>query len=659
MKKHLTLSIVFIALAVAIAGMSYVYMQEASEWLVTLTPDQPYIKQPITFKAYSYSSPLQQIYYVTCNLTLINATDVIWFKQASGAPAIYTFELDRAGSYSLKVYCSNEKGEQYTGFFSISVLFPEPNATYTAYWGRPVDITIRLPYKYTGEPIALVYQGMYYSGVLVDGVAEFSNLPAIYKPEDVTVLLFGEARTFTVTPSVPSIVLEVAPNPFVTEASVRTLLVDELGVVPVSHPVKYSVSGGCVIEGAGFVTNAWYTVKSTNPRPLEPSACTISVSTTLWSGVVLTASVDATILPVNVTEATITYTNTTPWNYVLRAVVSLSHLQQGELSLYVDDVVVGTASGYYDRFEVTYAVEFYPGLHKVHAVLKLKESSMTIGPLFLDIPRHPYKIQPPPSTVYAGDKVTLTNAYWHAYTPRNTTLVIVAYYPGDDYYAPAREMFVVRVIYPEITLTEQEIAVRHAAPGSNIKVYCVNGNEKKLIAELYSIAENHSYSLPPADCDWVEAVYTYGSYVQVVRANEPEPVKVLTTVCSAGAPCMLVEPSPKILRVEIGSHVYKPGTSIALPAGHYTMKIYLADGHVLTVPVTVKEQKVEVIAYRIPGTSTWVVDVRGPSYATIKIGLSNGRVIEVGPGTYYLYQEPVSAYWDYGPVNFIKGEKLS
>lgn len=536
--------------------------------------------------------------------------------------------------------------------------YSDLNVSYTAYWGRPVNITIIIPsYDYTGT-VTLIYQGATYTTVFSNGVAMFTNLPAIYKPETITILFLGETVTLTITPSIPSIVLSITPNPFVTEAVVKTLLVDDLGVVPVYHPVNYNVSGACVIEGEDFVTNKEYEIKSINPRPLEPSICNISVTTVLWPGTVLTASTEATIQPINVTEATITYTNTTPWNYVFRVMVSLSHSQQGKLSLYIDDTEVETVSGYSDKFEIRHEVEFYPGQHRVYAVFKVGESIVAIGPVLLDIPKHPYEIKPPPEQVYAGDPILLTNAYWYAYIPENTTLVVIAYYPGDSYYASAREIFIVRIIYPQITLTEHEITVRNAAPGSSIKLYCVTGNEKKLIAELYSVAKNYTYTLPSIDCDWVEAVYTYGSYMQIVRVNEPEPVKILTTSCFAGAPCIPVAPSPKILRVEIGSYTYKPGTSITLPAGYYTIKIYLSDGYVVTAPLIVNEQRIEVVAYRALGSKTWVIDVRGPSYAVVRIGLSNGRVIEVKPGTYYLYQEPVSVYWEYGSVRFIKGVLL-
>jgi len=649
-----------VALVAAVLGLSLtplvVLMQGEPEWLVTAVPEDPYILQPVTFKAYLYSPFHLVVYHVECRLTLKNDTDIIWFDTVSGAPAVLEFSLERVGAYELLAYCIGytEEGEVESSFsFSLTARYPEPEVEYSAPWGRPLQVVVKTPYKYTGVPVSVTFGGDAYEGALVDGVALFTLPPAL-EPSVIRVTLLGEEREFLIQPVPPKeLKVEFSDGSFVNASSVIAYFADNEGPIPVVRPVELATYGPCEVKGGDFHTNTWYTVVSTRDNPFERGECGVTAVSEAWSGMVMFGLAEAVLKPVNMTDFRVSYTNTTPWQYTITASLKLDHPVKGNFSLYVNERAVANVTGVMSEFTASYSAELLPGLYAVRAEFDVGVVSIsTVPPLLIEVPRYRYVINPLPEVVYAGEELPSVNAFWYVYE-RGEYTYIVAFYPGDRLYEANSTMFRVRVKYPEVRLNETWVEVRNAAPGSTIKLYCVVGGESILVAEYYIRGEVSLHSVPPVyDCDKVVAVYTYKSYVKIVEANDPEPVVVYTTVCLAGEPCTILRSSAKIARAEIAGREYTPGTPIRLPAGYYAMKIYFTDGLAREVHILVKPVPVRVIAYKV--ADVWVVEVKAPPYAEVKVVLGDGRTLTLKPGTHTLYREPVSAYWEYGTVEMLK-----
>jgi len=650
MKTRTLIPLIILAVVISTFFVVWTQIEGGQEWIVTLTPQNPYINQPITLKAYSYSPKLQRIYSVTCLLTLRNGTDVIRFARASGAPLIYTFSIGSGGTYSLEVICNDENENMYTATFSISVQYPTPTIIPISYrWGRPLKIDIIVPYQYNNTPITILYQGSRYTATLTNGRASVT-LPAIYKPETVSVVLFGVQTSIDITPTLPNLVLNV-PSNIKEPRSVSAVLEDDLGVLSVNWPVTFSTSGSCRIETQDTYTNMEYKLMPNRVNPFTTELCNITATVVFWQGIdPVRESKICEVLPVNVVNKSLQYINSSLWSYTFVASVEFDEAVSGSLILYLDGIPIANITNTSRLFKAHYTVEkLIPGLHTVNAVFVSGAGTLNIGAATFTVPLQLYATLPP-NTVYAGERIELPNAYEYIYRADNSTVYVVAYYPYGY------TMYKINIVYPTINLTEKELRIYNAAPGSTVKLYCGINGEKKLVAELYVSETNMTWSIP-FDCDYVIAVYTYKQYTKVVYANEPIPIEV-TSTCVAGEPCVVVPAHPKVLYAEVNGVVFRAGEAVKLPAGYYTVKVYTVDGLVIERSLTVVQPKILAVAYREPGVG-WHLKIYGPSTAEVSVALSDGRVIGLKPGEYVLYAEPVSVYWRYGKADFIKLEYLS
>jgi len=654
--KNMLISIMIIT-GIALAGLliTGVLHAASTQWLVSITPDNPYTLQPIVFKAYSYDPATQQTYTVSCNITIVNETDIILFTKASGNPAIKDIVLSHNGTYTMSVFCVNSLGDRYSTTYKITVRYPTPKVVVKAVWMHPVNMTIITPYPYDKLPVNITYQGKTYTATINNGEANIL-LPSTSKPTYALVTLLGYTTNHTI---------DLQPVPILPELSAKTIKLNEtaklsvqLDRLAIKWPVEITVSGPCKIleNTTKYSSNTTYTIVPDKPCPFCQSTCLITVSAELWPSEKVSNTTMLTIQPVKVLKEQITATNNTPWNYTIKVHVKLDTTVYGNLTLLINGKTAKYIATNSSDFKIIYNKEFYPGLYSVTARLKILNTTgnntIYLKTITLNIPRHPYKIHPPPKKVYAGDTALIDNAYWYNYIPSNNTVILVAYYPGDSYYAPNYTMFKVQIIYPKLVVTHQYVKAYNTAPGSHIDIYCILNGNRKLIAQIYG-GGNITYKIPSAlNCDTIEAVYKNNYYVQVAYPSQAKPINILTTTCIAGQPCILLPNTSYIKYARIGNTPYTPGTKIVLHSGIYTLYIYTRDGHIVTVPVTVKNPEITVITYKTHGV--WVVEVNGPPHINIELVLADGSIIYVHTGIQYVYEEPVSAYWQYGEIKFIK-----
>ena len=645
-----------IAPAVVLSIVSAVFFASIAtgqdvEWLVSVYPQTVYVEQPVVVKAYSYSPSAQRIYNVTCNMTLRNATDIVAFWQASGSPVVFTFTVPRPGDYFLELYCTSSVG-QYRQVVPLRVLFPVPQVELDARWGRPLRVSIVTPYPYNGIILTVSYQGRLYRASLVNGSARLV-LPPLYAPATLVLTLFGESFNYTIVPKTPSLRIDVTPPVFVQHSRVKVLLVDNEGPLPGGLPVNISTSGPCYVARDFYMTGRAYTLVSVNKHPLRRAVCNITASAVLWPGRVVSATRTVIIAPVNITGARIFYTNTTPWDYTFTATVRLSDPVTGNLTLYVDGVPVASVLKHTALFATSYSVTLLPGKHVVEAVFSTGEDKVTLEPVKLVVPRHPYILGNINTSIHAGDKYSAP-AYWYAFWANKTRLVLFSVYPGDDYYRPASKPYRLHILYPSIRVDGDRLTVEGAAPGAVIQVYCINASDVRLVLEAKLEPGRNEYTVP-ATCGTLKTVYRHGAY-SLIHYNVSLQQAPVPVYCTAGTPCTLLQPDPRIQMAVIDGREYEPGRPLLLEPGYYTLEVFMKTGQKVVVPVIVEQVQVTVTVYKERGL--WRVEIASPHDVTVKLVLANGRLLSLKPGTYMLGTEPVNAYWDYGGVLFVKTVRL-
>lgn len=629
--------------------------QDSVEWIVSLQPNQAYMYQPIVFKAYAHNPVTQTMYRVRCNLTITNATDVVLYDRVDGRPAVRYYILAFEGTYSFRAYCVREAkpDEVYTYTATVTVSYPTPTIEYeVARWGRHLNLTVRAPYPYTGYPVDVVYGGTVYNGTLREGAASFT-LPPITKPETIAVKLFGKVSEYTVTPEPPLVKL-------VTEADVakagsalvfRVELEDDLGALGYRLPVHMSAEGDCNIQQQTYYTGVAY--KAQVSVSVATGTCLLVAEVEPWAGTKVSASKVIQVVPQDIVNYEFRVSNTTNWDYSFVATVALDSPTAGTLTLYINGAAVANDSGTRPLFAVAYSANLKPGSYAVKVVFRYTGGELVLADKVIVVPKYRYTIVPPPPVVYAGDHVTVPNADYYAVYVNVNTLLVHAIFHGNETHEPASGLFAVRVVYPEIELTEHSISVRNGAPGALVEVFCVVRGTATKIVELYLMSGSIQETFPPwLDCDQTYAVYRRGSYEQVAFANEPEPVRLLTTECRAGEPCTLLAPSDRIVSARVGLTHYVPGTPVRLAPGVYTLYVTLSDGHVLHFTVHVAEVDVKVYAWQ--EGEGWVVKVEGPAWAKVRVSLASGLTLELGVGVHTLFSEPVSVCWQYGRVELVK-----
>jgi len=658
---RLTLLAAIICSAI-IAGLSvYAVAQNVNakvKWIVTI-PSQVYVGEPILIKVYAYNPATLRVYNVACNLTVTNGTDIILLahlhtvRRQRPDPVIARLYLPREGSYSIEMYCVvPETGDIYATTRTVKVIFPEPKVTVRALWGRLPVLNISLPHTYSRRLNFIVYwRGEKIHAYIPPG----SNMTQVVLPEPITepgratISLFYKNITVPITPVPPRISIMAPETMYVnTSSTILVRLVDDYGVLDI-YPVNMSVSGPCHIDGGGKSISGFTNSKYLLVADGE-GVCNVTAYTLLWPGKLINKTVSVRLL-VPEPNITLHVSNTTSWDYCFEVNVSTPIRVLGDVVLSIDGSVVSAKSSYSSVFGTRYCTTLTPGEHLVTVKVTYMNKTFTRR-IRISIPKRPYTITPPPPVIYAGDKIEI-NAAWYQQILPDGSLNIIAYYPGDDYYLPARRVFHVRVIYPDIRVNGTHLIVMDAAPNAKVTVYCVSGGKELLLGQ-FNVHGRFLYKLP-STCSRFKIVYRYKSYTEVVYGKTPARVKILSTTCRAGEPCILVAPSPKILHVSIGNMLYKPGTPVRLKPGVYTLRVFLTDGSVVEETVTVKPVRVTLVIE--PYQSLWRVRVYGPPYVDVAVVLPDGSILRLHPGTYTLWAKPVTVYWEYGNVKVIyKGE---
>lgn len=641
-------------IVILISVMVFVSSQVAeTEWIVSLEPSTVYVDQPVVFKAYAHNPRTHEMYYVACNITVVNATDVVLYDYAEGAPAVKAFSFNQSGVYSFRAYCVSSVDEENLYLYSsmINVLYPTPTIEYGQLkWGRPVSLKVRTPYPYNGYTITVSYAGSTYSGVLVNGEAVFT-LPPIMKPENLDVVFLDRATSFTLTPEPP--VLQIRTVDYVKAGLSFPLiveLVDSDGFLDYTLPVILTISGDCYAPPPPYYTRTIYNIQTYLNH--TTGACTVTATSAVWSDMVVSNSRVVSIIPQTIVSSDFKVANTTEWSYQFTASVVVDSPVNGSLKILINDVVVAEDSGVSTSFRVSLNTSFLPGTYFVRAVFSSYLGDVVIGSATIEAPKYPYVITPPPPMIYAGETFSL-NADYYVISRNETTLIIHAIYPGDELFSHASQVFVVKIIRPKILLNETRIEAENLAPGASLSVFCKIGAGTLKILELYATSDKISAVFPRwVDCEYVYAVYKYKSYEEIVFANEPESVTLLTNTCLAGENCVLLAPSSRIVNARIGITPYKPGTSIRLPSGYYTLIVEMRDGTIHEFTIIVRDTPVKAVA--IPRGDAWVLQVQGPPWAEVRVALASGLTLTLGVGTHTLFSEPVSVYWQYGSVDFVK-----
>lgn len=650
--KPLVGALIVLALIAVISMSNPAQLQDTVEWIISLQPTQVFVDQPFLFKAYAHDPMYQIIYHVWCRVTITNMTDVILYDTVDGSPAVKEYVLSEVGIYTFRAFCTNEHEPETVYIYSatITVSYPTPTIEYvSAKWNRPLVINVITPYPYTGYPVTVVYSGTEYTSILQDGVASFT-LPPITKPENMVIRFLGVDTEYQAYPELPSmniytdvdVVKAGAPFTFMVE------IADDLGAFTL--PVAVTALGDCVLPPPPYFSGVNYT--ATVKTNAVSDTCMLTAEYEPWSGVKLSAQKAVVILPQLVVRHDFTVTNTSNWDYVFTSYVEFDSPVTGTLTMYINDNPVVEVTGTQSVFTLTHTANLKPGVYTVRAVFVYDRDILILGDITLDVPKYPYTILPPAPVIHAGEDIVVPNADYYVIFRNDTYVVIHAIYPGDNEHASAAGLFTIRIITPEINLTESSISVSKAVPGSTVEVFCRLGASTLKIMELYMTGSSMRAEFPGwINCDYVYAVYTYKNYKQVVFANELEQVKVLTTTCKAGEPCILLAPSNKIVSAMIGTYPYTPGEAVQLPPGAYTLTVLLSDNHKLEYTVYVAEVNVKAYAWY---DGAWKLKIVGPPGAKVRIALASGLTIELGVGTHTLFSEPESAYWQYGEVEFVK-----
>jgi len=620
-----------LVVALAVASLAAVIAAAQPIWSIHISSDATYVGVPVWFYANHYDPYLGEVYNLTCNITLADEYGPIWTEHVEGAPVNYTFTINHPGDYTLYYSCRASNNETAAGELSLTVAYPTPSVDAVARWGRQLALTIATPYPYTGVSVVVYYKGEVYPLTLEEGTATLS-LPPITKPETVIVELFDVNNTFEFTPATP----EIAFNATVEGDRILFIvnLVDELGTLPPT-PISVSVDGPCRVDESTFYTGVVYEA-TVERNPLEPVTCTFKVKKQFWPGETKSAAYNVTVPPAYVVAAELAVDEIAPWHYIIAGTVQLSEPVNATVTLLLDDDVVDVEAGIKQVFDVYAELELEPGVHYVTLLV----NNITVATKIIEVPRHPYPFPPPPPIVYAGSE-PYNLPYYYTYR-EGDTLYIIAYYPGDDYYAPTTRVFTTKIIEPVIAGDEDTITIVNASKGAIVAIYCLDGGNERLIYEKVLDDDEAIISLTRFNCPAIKVVYENGDYVKTTVINTIEGYTVATTNCVAGTPCTPVASAEHLAYATINGAPYTPDRPITLPPGLYTLTLYFRDGLTATVTIYVEPVTVLVIVEEYP--SGWVI--KTVPDAPVTVTLADGRIITV-EGEASVWAEPVSFYSEY------------
>jgi len=623
--------------ALAAASLAAIITAAQPTWSIHLSTDTTYVGVPIWFYVNHYDPYSGRVYNLTCNLTLANAYGPIWTQRLEGAPINYTFTVTDPDVYTLYFSCRASNNETVTGELALSVQYPTPSVEMIPRWGRPLEITLKTPYPYDGVEAIIYYRGDEYSLTLTNGTAS-ALLPPITKPETLIVELFGANTTFNITPEVP----QFAFNAIVDGDRVLFTidLVDDVGALPPTA-INVSIIGPCHLDSTIIYTGTTYDVPI-NRDPFEAASCIFIVEKTFWVGTTKTSTFTVTVPPVYVLNAEIEVEELDPWHYIITGILHLSEPVNATVTLAVDGEVVTAESGVAQAFTLWAEVELEPGTHRV----SLNVGNTTVATTTIKVPRYPYPFTPPPPVVYAGEEL-YSLPYYYTYR-EGDTIYIVAYYPGDEYYAPTTRVFTVKIIEPMIVGDEEKIVILNASEGAIVTLYCLDDNDT-LIYETILDEHETTLDIKRFECPAVKVVYKKGDYVKTVIINTIEGYSITTTTCMAGSPCVPVTTAEHLLYATINGEPYTPGSPIRLPPGIYTLTLYFTDG--LTASITLRVEPVTVLVIVEDYPAGWMI--KTIPNVPITVALADGRTVTIG-GEGVVWTEPISFYSAYFDIIIVR-----
>lgn len=635
--------ILFIAALIAVATVAsvVVYMQGGGgeiEYKVSLWPTNPVLGETVHVKAVAYSTAYQDTYNVTCNVTVTNSTDVLWFDQFSGDPAQYEFTWWRPDNLTVSLYCVTEANTTFTSSYTVSFRIPQVTVEpLHPRWGRSVNLRVEAEYPYTGTPVTITVDGTTYNRVMSNGVAVVAGL-VFTEPANVTVRFLNHTYTFYIEPRTPSLDLLAPQNAHLNQPfNLTPVLVDDEGVVPASVPVSLSLSSYC---GQGNTTV--YTGETVQVVATHSGSCRITGTATVM-GSTLSDTVWVYVPPPRVVNFTFDIVNLTSWDYTFTSQVVLNESVNGSLTLLLDGQPVASDTGLKQVWTAEASLSLYPGLHRVEVrftgdILNLTDSRL------IAVPRHPYVI--PLNDTYRvpfgtpETSIVPPNLLFYTVPVNETVERLVVVYPGDSYYLPASKVVTVEYTLPNISVSVEEdrvvLRVSNALPDALVSLYC----DGVLVYQVNLTGPTFQKRLP-FTCTTYKVLYSVnGKHLVYTGSNIIAPE--VSSACQAGAPCVPVQPDPHIQAAYIGGQPYTPGTEVVLPAGEYTVAVVLGGGETLYYELVVRPPQETVYIYRSLDGTTVYVD--GPDGATVELVLRDGYTLTVGPGLYRLPSPLAYAY---------------
>jgi hypothetical protein len=636
-----------------------------TEWIIWFSDSSPPIGKPVIVKVWAYNSEKLRTYNVSCNITIVTESDVVLQDNFTGDPAVYNFTFWKPNTYTVELYCKADTGENGTAKTNtekeIEFRYPTITATPTQpEWGRPFTLTFEAEYPYNTTGTAIV-GGREYSIEMVNGLAKIDNL-VIYDATDVFLNILNGSTRYQLTPTEPNIIVSASPpttevnNPITLTAWFS----DENGIIPTSTHIKYILTGAC--------GNHTWDVPAGTPIqivPTEPGTCTFKAE---YSNSLYTVS-NKTTITINkptIVNHELDVNKIDDWDYKVYAYASTSTILNGTLTLYIDDNVIGVDSGFKNEWSLGYVLRnVTPGVHTIKAVFDGSYGLHSEDSEKIIVPRHKYTI--PYSDKYVIPfGVNITNYLSRFFTSdyriyvtyvNKTHIEAFIYYPGNWYYLPAYKRVIVKIVYPEINISEDNInhkiylSIKNGYPGANVTVYCVKNGTKEVLYQTTLRGSTLEVTLPDFDCGYVYAKYMYLSGELIVKDNKPEPVLYITT-CPAGVPCTPVAPSKFIERVYIGGHVYNPGEKIVLKEGSYLVRILETDGTEIDYTLTVTGVPGVITVYYNPSNPAMIYI---PSTSVpIMIVLNDGRVLTITHGTNGWIRLPDKIVYAYSPWAKVK-----
>lgn len=610
---------VLLSLLVVGAGVGEV------SWLVSPVPERVVAGQPVVYRVAVFRLDSGDTFFVQCRYAVYRVSDGVFFGFGgfSGEPAVHTFVFSEPGTYVVEVRCAAATDVR-TMRHTVTV-DPLTVQAGPVPFGRPGSVVVELPYPWTGPGLVYV-NGEPRAVEFTDGRAAVSvDGNETLAPISIEVVVNG-ARARAVVPVVPPEVRLEAPEVahVGTTVPVVVALRDERG--PVKARVPFTVTCyNCLVDGRReSVVFAWdpFNVTVTGVGAVNVTARAVLAGTPVQA--------NATITGLDVEVDVDVGVEARPGHAELTVRVATMPPIKANVTVLVDGAAV--YEGEVDGSAVLRAERgLSPGGHEASVIVGYYGVTRVYNYTFT-VPRHPVRVSAP-EAIHAGDELRLGD-YWTAikYTDGGH-LLLLYYFPGNSTHAPTEYCARVRVARPVLRIENGSLRGSGLAPGASILVYC-NGS---LHAEYKVEGGEAEYELPDGLC---HAVYVHGSYTLVVRGGAG-PVELPS--CDAGAPCRL--PAPAL----VAGRRVDAGEAVRLPAGTYSV-VLLVDGARIPASLHVRPVSVEVLA--LDRGDRVDVYVRAPPHVRVKASLSDGRVVELGPGLHVLPGRPVDVWWDYGPVAY-------